>query len=92
MKIYLYGIALEVEAAAFKRGWRLTEMKTASTGSIYIEFVRDGREWVVIRVADHNQYYHRWITTYSMSPNELGFDEILDILEKPFGETGDVLL
>ena len=64
----------------------------ASTGSVYIELVRDRKEWVVIRIADHNQVYHKWITTYSLSPSEHSFEEIIEILKKPFGESGDVLL
>jgi hypothetical protein len=67
-------------------------MRMASTGSIYMELVRDGREWVVIRIADHEQVYHHWMTTYSLSPRDLFYEDLIEILEKPFGEVGDVLL
>ena len=53
---------------------------------------RDGREWVVIRVADHKREYRRWLKTYSVSPQELSEERILEILARPFGEVGDVLL
>jgi hypothetical protein len=90
--IDLRRIASEVKAAASELGWRIEKTKIASTGTVYIDLVRDQREWVVIRVADHKQQYYKWLTTYSLSPYEYSFEEIIDILEQPFGETGDVLL
>jgi len=92
MKIDIRQIASEVKAAASEIGWRIEQTKLASTGSVYIELVRDDREWVVIRVADHKQVYHKWLTTYSLSPSEYSIEEIIEILNRPFGEVGDVLL
>ena len=92
MNICLNKIANLVLSNARETGWSLSEMRMAETGSIYIELVRDGKEWVVVRIADHNQAYNRWITTYSVSPSELSVEEMDLILKKPFGEVGDVLL
>jgi len=85
-------IAQEVKALAKRVGWRVSETRLASTGSIYVELVRDDREWVVIRVADHKQVYQRWLTTISISPGDRWFEELEDILTKPFGDVGDVLM
>lgn len=85
-------VAQEVKVLAERVGWRVSEIRLASTGSIYVEIVRDDREWVVIRVANHKQVYHRWLTTVSVSPGDLWFEELEDILTKPFGDVGDVLL
>ena len=86
-------IADEITIEAKKLGWKRSETRLASTGSVYIELIRGEcvKEWVVIRIADHKQFYHHWLTTYSMSPVEFTFDEILEILGKPFGEVGDIL-
>ena len=84
-------ISEEVKALAKRVGWRVSETRLASTGSIYIELVRDGREWVIIRVANHKQVYRRWLTTISIAPGDRWFEELEDILTKPFGEVGDVL-
>jgi hypothetical protein len=65
-------------------------MRIATTGSIYLELRRE-REWVVIRIADHGQVYHQWMTTYSLSPRDLYFDEVAEVLGKPYGEVGDIL-
>jgi hypothetical protein len=88
----MLGIAESLVKEAKILGWKRSEIKMASTGTIYIEFVRDGKEWVVIRIANHKQFYHRWITTYSLSPCENSFDDIINILSRPFGKVGDVLL
>ena len=88
----LVRMAKEVAEVARQLGWKVEQTRIASTGSIYVELVRDGREWVVIRVADHVQVYHRWLKTYSVSPMELHVEDVKGILEKPFGEVGDVLL
>jgi len=85
-------IAEEVIGLAKRVGWQIREVRLASTGSIYIELSREGREWVVVRVANHKQVYHRWLTTISVAPGDNWFEELEDILTKPFGEVGDVLL
>jgi hypothetical protein len=88
----LVGMAKEVANVARQLGWKVDQTRIASTGSIYVELVRDGREWVVVRVADHAQVYHRWLKTYSISPMEFHVEDMKDILGMPFGEVGDVLL
>lgn len=85
-------VAIEVMELAERVGWLVRSKKTASTGSVYIELVRDGREWLVVRVANHKQVYHHWITTISIAPGDLWFEELEFILAKPFGTVGDVLL
>ena len=82
----------EVQELAKKTGWEVRETRRAPTGSVYIELVRDGREWVIIRVADHKKVYHRWLTTISIAPGDYWFEELESLLAKPFGEVGDVLL
>jgi hypothetical protein len=73
-------------------GWKLEEARIATTGSCYVELSREGREWVVIRVADHPLAYDRWLKTHSISPTELKVAEVRDILSLPLGEAGDLLL
>ncbi len=85
-------VSEEVEALAKSVGWRVEETRLASTGSIYVTLVREDREWVVVRVANHRQVYHRWLTTLSVAPGNLWFEELEEILTKPFGKVGDVLL
>lgn len=85
-------IALDLKQQAKSCGWKHEETRLASAGSIYVELIRDKREWVVIRIADHKQVYNRWMTTYSIAPGDLRFEEVVEILKKPFGEVGDVLL
>ena len=54
-------------------GWVIKEIRTASTGTIYVEMARDGsreKEWVVVRVANHKQVYHRWLTVVSVAPGD----------------------
>jgi hypothetical protein len=80
---------------ALSKGWKLEEAKMAGTGSCYVELSRRRKErgeWVVIRVADHNQVYPGYIKTYSISPSELTFRYVRRLLSKPFGRVGDVLL
>ena len=84
--------AEDVRELARKCGWKVNGSRIALTGSVYIELVRDGREWVIIRVADHKQVYHRWLTTISIAPGDLWFEELEGILSQPFGEVGDILL
>ena len=66
------------------------ETKIASTGSIYIDINREN-EWCTIRIADHKQVYHRWLTTYSISHGNLWFEDLEEILRKPYGKVGDIL-
>ena len=87
-------IAGEVKALAKQLGWAINETRIASTGSIYIELVRGGpeeHEWLVVRVANHKQVYHRWITTVSIAPSDRWFEELEDILTLPYGDVGDIL-
>lgn len=86
-----YKNALEVQDLATSLGWSVSDIYFASTGSIYIDLVRQEKEWIVIRVADHKQIYHRWLTTYSVAPGDLWFEELEEILIKPFGKVGDIL-
>ena len=86
--------AMEIAELARSVGWLVKEMKVASTGSIYLDAVRvrgNDNEWIVIRVADHKQVYHRWMTTYSVSPGDLWFEDLEEILTMPFGTVGDIL-
>lgn len=92
LSVNLPKIALDIKLEALRCGWSHSETRLASTGSVYVEIVRDGREWAVIRISDHNQVYNRWITTYSISPGDLYFEEVVEILKKPFGDVGDILL
>jgi len=82
----------EIKVLAERVGWCVDEIRVASTGSTYIELVRDDREWCVIRVADHKQVYYRWLTTYSVAPGDMWFEELEELLLRPFGEVGDILL
>jgi len=84
-------IALEVQELATRLGWLTSEVYLASTGSIYIDLVRQEKEWIVIRVADHKQVYHHWMTTYSVAPGNLWFEDLEEILSGPFGTVGDLL-
>jgi len=83
-------IAEEVKVLAESVGWQVDMTRMASTGSIYVRMVRES-EWVVIRVANHKQVYHRWLTTYSVAPGDLWFEELEEILSRPFGQVGDVM-
>lgn len=88
-------IANDVIELARSVGWTITENRTASTGSIYVEMARDGpeeqREWVVVRVANHKQVYQRWLTVVSIAPGDRWFEELEEILTQPFGDVGDIL-
>lgn len=88
----LRDIAKEIVDVARELGWKVEQTKMALTGTVYVDLVRDGREWVVIRIADHFQMYHRWLTTYSISPLELHLEDVVEILGREFGKVGDVLL
>jgi len=71
-------------------GWLVDEVRIASTQSIYID-IRRNNEWCTIRVADHKQVYHKWLTTYSISHGNLWLEDLEDILSQPYGEVGDIL-
>ena len=81
-----------VEAIINETNWIVDHKHYARTGSVYYELVRDGREWAVIRVADHEQVYHDFMTTYSIDPRGLLLEDLEELLNKPFGEVGDVFL
>jgi len=86
--------AMEIARLAKSVGWLVKEMHVAGTGSTYLDAMRsegDRNEWIVIRVADHKQVYHRWMTTYSVSPGDLWFEDLEEILKRPFGTVGDIL-
>lgn len=78
-------------------GWTIKENRTATTGSIYVEMAREGldslgcKEWVVVRVANHKQVYHRWLKVISIAPGDRWFEELEEILTMPFGSVGDIL-
>lgn len=87
-------VRYDVEELVVQSGWIINSTKIATTGSIYVEIVRNRdseREWVVVRVANHKQVYHRWLITYSISPGDMWFEELEEVLLKPFGSVGDVL-
>jgi hypothetical protein len=84
-------IVEDVKVLVVCKGWRVRETRVASTGSVYLDIVRDGTEWCVIRVADHKRVYERWLITYSLAPGDLWWEELEEILDKPFGEVGDIL-
>jgi hypothetical protein len=86
----LVKIGKEVEDLARSVGWKVSETRMASTGSIYIDLVRKD-EWCVIRVANHKQVYFKWMECYSIAPGDLWFEDLEDILNKPYGEVGDIL-
>lgn len=87
-------IVYDVIELAEKVGWKYKEKKIASTGSTYIDFSRtldNETEYVTIRVANHKQFYQGWIIEYSVSPGNLYFEELEDVLTKEFGKVGDIL-
>ena len=87
-------IVKEVIQIAIRLNWKRESVTLADTGSIYIELTRqqeEQKEWIVIRVADHKQVYHKWLTTYSVSRFEIHPEELELILMKPFGQVGDIL-
>ena len=89
----VFQVAAQLIEIANILDWKMDEVVTASTGTIYIELTRrQGRhkEWVVIRVANHKQVFFHWMTTYSWSPYEYDDDMIFEVLMRPFGKTGDV--
>jgi hypothetical protein len=87
-------IAGEVISLAERAGWTIKEKRTATTGSIYVEMARDGldgKEWVVVRIANHKQVYQRWLKVISIAPGDRWFEELEEILTQPFGNVGDIL-
>jgi len=80
----------EVTYLAESVGWTIDHIKIALTGSVYIDIRRDN-EWAQIRVSDHKQVYCRWLITYSIAPGDLWFEDLEEILTKPYGEVGDIL-
>ena len=90
----LLKIAGEVKALAEQVGWTIKEQRIARTKSVYIEMVRNGpcnTEWVVVRIANHKQVYHRWLTVVSVAPGDFWFEELEEILTQPFGNVGDIM-
>lgn len=86
----LVNISKEVRVLAESVGWKVNETRVASTGSIYMDLVRKD-EWCVIRVANHKQVYFRWMVYYSIAPGNLWFEDLEEILKRPYGEVGDIL-
>lgn len=87
-------VCFRIEEIILETDWIIDHKIYATTGSVYYELVRDRREWIVIRVADHAQFYHKYMNTYSVDPTStgVGFEELQEILRKPFGEVGDIFL
>jgi len=87
-------ICTRIEVIISETDWIIYQKRFATTGSVYLELVRDNREWLVIRVADHAQFYLKYMTTYSVDPTSTGIilEELIELLNKPFGEVGDVFL
>lgn len=94
MQRLLYDEIKEVERIVRNSDWEIDRKEVACTGSVYFELKRQNREWVVIRVATHRQYYQKFLTTYSVDPTSSGInlDELEVLLDRPFGDVGDVLL
>ncbi len=86
----LVKISNEIKVLAESVGWKVSETRIADTGSIYMDLVRKD-EWCVIRVADHKRVYFKWLICYSVAPGDLWFEDIKPILEKPYGQVGDIL-
>ena len=87
-------VVFDVIELCEKTGWVLKSKEIASTGSTYLDIYRtcgEEKEWIVIRIADHKMVYDGWLNTYSISPGNLFFDELEEILTKPFGKVGDIL-
>jgi len=87
---YIERCAGEIEKLVKRLDWTIVEKRVAETGSTYFELRRDN-EWVVIRVSNHKQVYHKWLTTYSFAPGDLCYEQIRTILQKPYGTVGDVI-
>ena len=87
---YIERCAGEIELLAVRLNWTIVEKRVAETGSTYFDLRRKD-EWVTIRVSNHKQVYHKWLTTYSYAPGDLCYEQIVRILKKPYGEVGDVV-
>lgn len=86
----LVKISNEVKCLAESLGWTVYETRIAETGSIYVE-IRRRREWLVVRVADHKRVHTRWMTTLSLAPGDLWWDQLEGLLASCYGTVGDVL-
>ena len=89
-KLYIERCAGEIELLAVRLDWTVVEKRVAETGSTYLELRRD-EEWLTVRVSDHRQVYHKWMTTYSVAPGDLFYEQIEIILGSPYGTVGDVI-
>ena len=84
----------EVIELAIKLGWNFKSLYVASTGSTYIDLYRtqdSKKEWVQVRIANHKQVYQHWMIVISIAPCDYWFEELEEILTKPFGTVGDIL-
>lgn len=86
---YVERCASEMISLATRLNWTIVEIRTAITGSVYID-LRRANEWVTIRVADHAQVYHKHMTTYSFAPGNMFYEQFEILLAKPYGEVGDI--
>ena len=86
---YVDRCAREIIHLAERMNWTIVEVRTAITGSMYID-LRRSDEWVTIRVANHAQVYRKGMTTYSFAPGDMFFEQIEILLAKPYGSVGDI--
>jgi len=87
-------VAEDVISLAESMGWKLEGRHEASTLTTYLDFSRrkeKQKEWIVIRVGDHKSFYPSWVTMYSVSPGDLWFEALPEILKGDFGKVGDIL-
>lgn len=90
----MHKVAAEVIEVAKRAGWTIKERRVARTKSVYALVARDGSsgtEWVVIRVANHKQVYSGWLQVVSVAPGDRWFEELEEILTRPYGSVGDIL-
>jgi len=86
MKQVMYEVIQLTESV----GWQIDSIKIALTGSVYIDIRRDN-EWAQLRIANHKQVYYKWLKTYSIAPGDLWFEDLEEILTRPYGQVGDIL-
>jgi len=94
MGLSLNQITNEVSEIVNKLGWHISEKRVAGTGTFYLEIFRtqqNQKEWIVLRIANHKQFYHHWLIVYSISPSEISIEDLNILLQKPFGTIGDIL-
>jgi len=84
------GLLEDTKKLIVKCGWKIRNIKHALTGSYYIEICRIN-EYCLIRLSDHHQEYHSWFTTYSLAPGDLFYEQLEIILNKPYGQVGDII-